>query len=120
MKSMYQKYQKAFHRSLLWIGFLCSFNSCDKFSPTVKAPTSYTDDNYSNTFEAFWNGMNTNYVFWDVDPTDWNQMYNTYKPLFAKMGPFNATNNILAENYFTEMTSNIIDSHYTLTFEKTG
>jgi hypothetical protein len=88
--------------------------------PAVNSAQSYTGDNYSDIFEAFWTGMNNNYVFWDVDPTNWDQAYTTYKPLFASLKTFDSLDNKKAEQYFTQMTSTLIDSHYNLTFELTG
>src|SRR5688572_20568035 len=44
--------------------------------------TSYYGKSYTEIFEAFWNGMNSNYVFWDIETVDWDNMYTTYKPRF--------------------------------------
>jgi carboxyl-terminal processing protease len=106
--------------SVLAITMVSLVVSCDKFAPDVKAPPTYSDATYSDVFEAFWNGMNTNYVFWDIDPTNWDQEYATYKPLFATLTSFNSANDATAEKYFTQMTANLVDSHYTLTFQKSG
>ncbi|HEY1872303.1 MAG TPA: hypothetical protein VGG71_14670, partial [Chitinophagaceae bacterium] len=43
---------------------------------------SYLGKSYSEVFESFWNGMNTNYMFWDIETVNWNNMYTTYKPRF--------------------------------------
>ncbi|MDX2196167.1 MAG: S41 family peptidase [Cytophagales bacterium] len=40
---------------------------------------------YANTpegnFEAFWNGIDQNYVFFNQDSTDWDKIYRFYKPM---------------------------------------
>lgn len=110
-------------KKYLWIvlvTFCFSVTSCNELAPKVNAPQNYTGDSYSDVFEGFWNGMNMNYVFWDVDPTNWNQVYSTYQPQFANLSAVSSANNQLAEQYFTAMTAALIDSHYTLTFELTG
>ena len=99
---------------------LLSFSSCRKDIPVIKAAQNYPGDSYPNLFEAFWNGMNSNYVFWDIDTTNWDKVYSTYKPLFAQLTTFNSSNQQLAEQYFSQLTTGLIDSHYNLTFETTG
>ena len=65
--------------ALLLIGFLMV--ACRK-EVTKERLTSYYGKSYTEVFEAFWNGMNTNYVFWDIETVDWDNMYKTYKPRF--------------------------------------
>ena len=46
---------------------------CRKEMPQMQNPR--TDENIYNwfrVFESLWSGMNYNYVFWDIDPTDWD------------------------------------------------
>jgi len=88
--------------------------------PSINEPANYSGNNYNEIFEAFWNGMNTNYVYWSNDRTNWDSVYRAYKPLFARLTSFDEGNNSTAERYFTEMTSKLIDSHFTLTFQLTG
>ena len=57
--------------------------ACKKEISAPNPPTSYTGSNFSDLFEAFWNGMNNNYVFWGIDTTNWDRVYNQYKPIFA-------------------------------------
>jgi carboxyl-terminal processing protease len=99
---------------------LISISSCRKDIAIVKAAQNYPGDTYPNLFEAFWNGMNCNYVYWDIDTTNWDKVYSTYKPLFAQLTDFSSSNEQLAEQYFGQMTAGLIDSHYNLTFEVTG
>lgn len=97
-----------------------SFSSCRKDLTASNNAQNYPGDSYPDLFQAFWSGMNSNYVFWGIDSTDWDKMYTTYKPLFDNLKTFNNTNETLAEQYFAEMTKGLIDSHYNLTFELTG
>ncbi|HLZ86953.1 MAG TPA: S41 family peptidase, partial [Puia sp.] len=94
--------------------------SCHKDLPDAVNAQDYPGDSYPELFEAFWTGMNTNYIFWSIDTTNWDAVYTRYKPLFAQLTSFNSGNEAKAEQYFTEMTSGLIDGHYNLTFEATG
>jgi len=95
---------------------LINFTSCRKDLAQVNAPQNYPGNNFSDIFESFWNGMNNNYVFWSIDTTNWDQVYKTYKPLFAKLNLLDSTDNATAMNYFQTMTAGLVDSHYNLTF----
>ena len=80
--------------------------------------TSYYGNSYTEIFEAFWNGMNTNYVFWNIETVNWDNMYKTYKPRFEyldqqKNDPKAAQ---LAAQYIVDMTKDLADSHLSVTF----
>src|SRR5688572_17873906 len=68
--------------ALLLVSFLVV--SCRKDVEKERV-TSYNGKSYTEIFEAFWNGMNTNYVFWDIETVDWDNMYKTYKPRFEHL-----------------------------------
>jgi carboxyl-terminal processing protease len=105
---------------ILFFIITLALSSCEKPELSVNSPQNYPGDNYPQLFESFWNGMNNNYVFWSADTTNWDRVYKKYKPLFAKLTLFNNENDSLAEMYFEQMTQNLIDSHYTITFSNTG
>ena len=42
-------------------------------------------DTPSEQFIAIWKSMNTSYVMWDIDPTDWDAVYNEYYPKFLAL-----------------------------------
>jgi len=85
---------------------------------TTERVTSYYGNSYSEIFEAFWNGMNTNYMFWDIEKVNWDNMYKTYKSRFEsldaqKSDPKSAEK---AVQYLVDMTKDLADSHLSLTF----
>ena len=62
--------------------------------------------------------MNSNYVFWDIEKVDWDNMYKTYKPRFEyldlqKNDPKSAQK---AVQYLVDMTKDLADSHLDLGF----
>ncbi len=99
---------------LLLLTFASVFTSCEKESTTLNTPTSF-----SEIFEAYWNSMNTNYVYWDIDTTDWDEIYYKYQPAFAKLDITNQTDAITSVEYFRELTQGLIDSHYHISFTNT-
>ena len=80
--------------------------------------TSYYGNSYTEIFEAFWNGMNTNYMFWNTETVNWDNMYKTYKPRFEYLDT--QKNDPLAPEkavqYLVDMTKDLQDSHLSLTF----
>lgn len=70
--------------------------------------------NWGHVFESYWNGMNYSYVFWDVDTTDWDEVYREYAPKFDGLEFGVREDSIAAANLFEEICSNLIDHHYSL------
>ncbi|MCL2329408.1 MAG: S41 family peptidase [Bacteroidetes bacterium] len=92
-----------------------TFVSCRKEMPVLNPPASYYGgDFYAAAFESFWTGMNNNYIFWDVDPTDWDAVYDMYKPKFAQLDIENEEDVVKAYEYFVEMTKDLVDGHFAL------
>jgi C-terminal processing protease CtpA/Prc len=83
-------------------------------------------NSYADIFKAFWQGMDTNYVFWDVEPTGyWDEVWNTYKPKFDALGAYNVTDTsesakaqvTAARKYIQEMVDPLQDGHLNVRFE---
>jgi len=94
---------------------------CQSFEE-LRAPEDFNrlPRTWVNAFEGFWTGMNNNYVFWDIDPTDWDKIYRDFRPKFAALdaqsGSFNAKIP-QARELFTEITKDLIDGHFALSLE---
>jgi carboxyl-terminal processing protease len=93
---------------------LLIFVSCRKDISSSADNTVST--NFTGVFDQFWNGMNRNYVWWDIDTTDWDAIYNRYRPLFAQMNLQDNEDRKRSIGYFREMTDGLIDSHYSISF----
>jgi len=101
-------------RSIKYIAiiFIAScFISCAKEIKVPQAATSFSD-----VFEIFWNKMNTNYVYWDIDTTDWDAVYKQYKPLFSELDLHNNNDVKRSVRYFREMTKGLTDAHFNINF----
>ncbi|MBN9385008.1 MAG: hypothetical protein J0H74_29905 [Chitinophagaceae bacterium] len=89
---------------------LCSCNK-SKVPAIPASPGSLSD-----VFEAYWNGMNNNYLYWDIDTTDWDKTYAVYKPLFAVLNDQDPADLRKAVGYFRQMSGGIIDGHFSIQF----
>ncbi|MCL2205851.1 MAG: S41 family peptidase [Treponema sp.] len=110
-------------KNLLLFAFIALLSlGCQKF-PQLLGPSDFLDtDNpgWETAFRGFWVGMNYNYVFWDIDPTNWDDIYTAFRPRFAALDAsgLNAQEKFKqARQYFVEMTENLIDGHFVLMLE---
>lgn len=92
--------------------------SCRKELPTLDNPDEYRSGSYKEEFDAFWKGMNNNYMFWDVDPTDWDTVYKKYAPIFAQLKWKDTADTRKAFSYYRDMTSTLVDGHYSISSVK--
>jgi len=74
-------------------------------------------DNFPEIFAQFWYKMNSQYVYWDKETTDWNSVYEQYKPLFDQLSN-SEEDKRKAKSYFSLMTANLIDNHFSITFQE--
>ena len=61
------------------------FSGCRKeadYHPYIGETDKLAYDSYSTQFEYLWKCLSTGYVFWDVDETDWDAVYDEYMPKF--------------------------------------
>ena len=98
---------------------VCVLAACRDEMPDMQNPrTDINIYNWSQLFDAYWSGMNYNYVFWDIDPTDWDAVYDEYKPQFdalADKGFSDKATNEEAFGMLEELSSGLIDGHFGLT-----
>lgn len=97
--------------------FATSLSGCRKDIPTTIDPRQQIITNWSDAFQGFWDGMNYNYVFWSVDPTNWDDIYAKYKPQFAGLELNSPTDNAKAIELFKELSSTLIDHHMDITIK---
>ncbi|TWF45154.1 tricorn protease-like protein [Chitinophaga polysaccharea] len=110
---------KYLDKYILIILVLLTGVSCRKEMPEINDPQNTIAANFNEVFDAFWNGMNNNYIFWDIDTVNWDNVYKQYKPLFAKLN-LNDSNDVRkGYTYFKQMTAGLVDSHYNITFNDT-
>lgn len=101
-------------------GLMGLFSACREEMPNMQNPrTDFYIYNWPQLFESLWSGLNYNYVFWDIDPTDWDDVYSVYKPRFdslatATVGFENHEANVVGLKMLKTLLSHMIDHHMTV------
>lgn len=96
--------------------FVLALLSCKK-SADITFNDNTPPKDFNEVFERFWTGVNSNYLYWDIDSTDWDFVYKKYKVLFSNLDINDRDDSRKAVTYFKEMTSSLIDGHFQITFE---
>ncbi|HEY4788608.1 MAG TPA: S41 family peptidase, partial [Bacteroidales bacterium] len=100
------------HLFLIVVYVSLTLISCQK----DKLFISDTPSNFNEIFETFWNKMNVNYVYWDIDTTHWDEIYIKYKPIFAQLDLNDTADVLKSVTYFDDITKGLIDGHYYISF----
>lgn len=76
-------------RNIIILAFVALiFSGCRKeadYHPYIGETDYLAYDSYATQFEYLWKCISTGYVFWDVEQTNWGDVYNTYMPKFADL-----------------------------------
>ena len=80
--------------------------------------SNYEANNYGEVFNVFWNGMNSNYLFWDQETVNWDSMYHIYKPKFDALDSegYTETTQNRCFQYMADMTKDLKDGQYALQY----
>jgi hypothetical protein len=108
--------------SVLLVLISFGFGACKHDIVKPDLLSDYEVNTYSDVFEIFWKGINTNYVYWEQDPLNWDSIHAVYKPKFAAIDTLsdqNAAQN-MAFQYMVDMTKNLKDGNYSLTVNNGG
>lgn len=106
-------------RKLAGLAFaVLALAACRDEMPDMQNPRTDADIyNWSQLFDCYWTGMNYNYVFWDIDPTDWDAVYDEYKPRFDALADKGFSDKAVNDEAFgllKELSSGLIDGHFAL------
>jgi hypothetical protein len=113
-----KKFRNGFRCATIVVSLCLLVTACRKEITPQERLTNYTGKSYSEVFEAFWSGMNTNYVFWDIETVNWDNMYKTYKPRFEYLDQHKDDPQAgqKAAQYLVDMTKDLADSHLDISF----
>jgi len=84
------------------------------YDPNDPLNMSYTT--YAGQFEAIWHGLNTHYVFWSEDSTNWDAVYKDMLPRFQELDSAYAQNGTIPDSLtfigmYADVASSLIDHH---------
>lgn len=74
--------------SIIIVSIILTLSSCRKtpdYVPYIGEPSKMSYSTYAEQFDILWNNINTGYVFWDVDKTDWDEVYEKYMSQFEAL-----------------------------------
>jgi carboxyl-terminal processing protease len=94
--------------------FISLFSCLDEFGSTIRV--SKKPKNLDEVFDSYWALMNSNYVYWDMDTTMWDQVYATYKPLFHELDITDKDDVLQSINYLKSISAGLVDCHYAIKF----
>jgi len=103
-------------KSIVLLFLVWWMTSCKKDINSPYQATYGTPSNFGRAFDEFWDQMNTNYMFWDIDTTNWDAVYSIYKPAFGKLDLHNKSDVETSGQYLRQITNGLIDSHFEITF----
>ncbi len=107
------KLLKKIYSAYILVVFLLLLNSCTR-QPIIY--NSVKPTTFKNVFENYWNEMKRNYVYWDIDITNWDDVYSKYAPVFSELNMNNSNDVRACVRYFRDITKNLVDNHYTIDF----
>lgn len=104
--------------SLIILAMTLMFSSCRKepdYVPYIGETSFLAYSTYAEQFDVLWNNINTGYVFWDVDKTDWDAVYEEYMPQFEALDlKYEAGNEVKThelQKLYDGAMGNLIDHH---------
>ena len=77
---------------------------------------------YAKQFDIIWSGLNTHYVFWSEDKTDWDEVYKTMRPMFARLDSIYEADGTVVDSIpfvrlYAAATSTLLDHHLHLRWQ---
>jgi hypothetical protein len=77
------------------------------------------DNSYREIAFTFWQGVNLNYVFWDIEPVRlWDYMLELYLPEISALGaPTNDANDGQFMEYLKKMSASLHDGHFRVQYK---
>src|SRR5215831_16576708 len=96
------------------VGMIAGLYSCKREITKPELLSNYEENNFSEIFKSYWGGINTHYLFWDKDQTNWDSIYRAYKPKFDSLDMRNYSDTVLNQcfQYMVDMTKNLQDGQY--------
>jgi len=71
---------------------------------------------FGDMFDRFWSEMDRNYAYWDMEETDWDEVYTVFAPRFAKLDLQDPLDKRKSVSLFREIVSGLRDSHLSIGF----
>ena len=106
---------KSYFKNIIIIaGVAMLLTSCRKDAVELQNPDArYNYNNsYAIQFEAVWHGIDNSYVFWDIDPIDWDAKYTEYKPKFEALDKETTVTDSMFLDLWRGVVGQLRDHHF--------
>lgn len=101
--------------AFLLASMLMFATSCRQDSDMLLLPGSQPfPQTLTEQFDIIWRGIDNNYVFWEVDTTDWDAVYERFRPQFEELDKQETVATDDLTQLYDEMCSSLIDHHMVL------
>lgn len=70
----------------------------------------FSGSNFSNQFKALWTAINTNYVAWDIETVNWDDVRTKYEPRFAELDTLIAREETVSDEMFERLYHEVLDT----------
>lgn len=107
--------KNVFYGVILLIGLMSVLTSCRDNGDDLLDPNHYPNsETMTGQFEAIWHGINQNYVFWEIDPIDWDEVYTKYHPRLEALDKEETVKTEDLKKLYEEICGRLIDNHMTV------
>ena len=110
--------------TLLTATIVLLFCACRKESdyvPYIGESHKLAYDTYEEQFVFLWKSISTGYVFWDVDSTDWDKVYDRYLPRFQALDRHYSDSGFVStdelSNLYGQVFGQMQDHHMTIVIQ---
>lgn len=93
-----------------------SFSSCRESSTDLydESMIPAFTETPSKQFDRIWNGINERYVYWNIDPTDWDAVYEKYMPIFKDLDYSENVTDSTLQSLYDGICGSLVDHHFNL------
>ncbi|MBO5053167.1 MAG: S41 family peptidase [Muribaculaceae bacterium] len=110
--------KKQLFKICLLISVLMIFSSCRDSGDDLIDPSHYPQtETMTGQFEAIWHGINQNYVFWEIDSIDWDEVYTKYHHRFEYLDEQETVKTEDLQKLYEEICGGLIDNHMVIILE---
>lgn len=84
---------------------------CRDEADNLIQPGTMIGETLTSQFEQIWQGISQNYVFWEIDPVDWDKVYTQYRPQIEKLDKQDVVKTSDLTKLYEEAFGQLIDHH---------
>lgn len=84
---------------------------CRDEADNLIQPGTMIGETLTSQFEQIWQGISQNYVFWEIDSVDWDEIYTKYKPQIEKLDKQDVVATEDLKKLYEEAFGSLIDQH---------